>query len=137
MREDFSRPADSDPQRRFVKAKRQGGTKLYKDSQLDDLMRTRNAGMDVRDEQRLNVKDRILGDLEDGGFSRLEFVCVGMRQVLFGELAAEVVVNELQVGEVQYENEYKLNGKPAKRILIEVKKPEEEGEVSGKMGSAE
>lgn len=137
MREDFSRPADSDPQRRFVKAKRQCGTKLYKDSQLDDLMRTRNAGMDVRDEQRLNVKDRILGDLEDGGFARLEFVCIGMRQVLFGELAAEVIVKELRVGEVQYENEYKHNGKPAKRILIEVRKPEEEGVVAVKMGAAE
>ena len=101
-------------------------------------MRTRNAGMDVREEQRLNVKDRILADLEDGGFSRLELVCVGMRQVLFGELAAMVAVNELRVGEVQYENEYKHNGKPAKRILIEVRKPEEEGcVVAWKMGGAE
>jgi len=134
MREDFSRPIESEPPRRILIVKKQSGTKLYYESQLEDLMRTQNSGMDVRDEQRLNLRDRIQADLEDGGFTRLEFVCVGMRQVLFGDLAADVIVNELRVGEVQYENEYKHKGKPAKRILIEVKK--DEVVVSGKMESA-
>ena len=93
--------------------------------------------MDVRDEQRLNLKDRIQADLEDGDFTRLEFVCVGMRQVLFGDLAADVIVNELRVGEMQYENEYKHNGKPAKRILISVKKNQEEDFESEKMQNAD
>jgi hypothetical protein len=134
MREDFSRPVESEPPRRILIVKRQSGTKLYYESQLEELMRTQNSGMDVRDEQRLNLRDRIQADLEDGGFNRLEFVCVGMRQVLFGDLAADVIVNELRVGEVQYENEYKHKGKPAKRILIEVKK--DEVVVSGKMERA-
>ena len=135
MREDFSRPLESEPPRRILFVKRKSGTKLYTDSQLEDLMRTQNSRMDVRDEQRLNLRDRIQADLEDGGFTRLEFVCVGMRQVLFGDLAADVIVNELRVGEVQYENEYKHNGKPAKRILIEVKK--ENVLVSGNLECAD
>ena len=99
--------------------KKQGGTKLYKDADLSAMMSTKNANL--TEGQRLNIQDRVLADLSDCGFSRFVFICVGNRQIMVGDLAIKVLVNDLKVGELQFQSDFKMKGMPAKRILISVK----------------
>jgi hypothetical protein len=80
------------------------GTKLYKDKDLVNMMTTHNSDITVG--QRLNIKDRVLGDLQDGRFARVEFFCVGQRQIMFGELIISILVKELKIGEIQHETNF-------------------------------
>ncbi len=97
--------------------KKNGGTKTYKDAVIIQMMKV-PSGMSRDEGWRVNIKDRVLADIEDGKFARVEFYCVGNREISFGELATKLLIEELKIGNIQFEIKFSLDGKPAKRILI-------------------
>jgi hypothetical protein len=94
-------------------------TKFYR---KDDINYMLDCGGQPGENQirRRNIKERILSDLNEGNLLKLEFYCIGNRELLIAELAIDVIVNELGIGEVDNQTRFTLGGRPGRRVIFKV-----------------